>query len=106
WLACGIDLLIVPTPVLCLDFLFSFSLFFVFVFCLNNFRPFVLSSRAATYRRLKNAKAKPKASRRCRDAEGEPSRPSASAPPLQRPIKRIRKITGAKRLYFSRFIGL
>jgi hypothetical protein len=48
---------------------------------------------------------KPKASSVRRDAEGEPSGPSASAPPLQYPIKRIRKITGAKRLYFSRFIG-
>jgi len=83
---------------------FSF-LVFVFGVGLNNFRPFVLSSRAATYRRLKNGKAKPQASRRYCDAEGEPFRLSASAPPLQEPIKRIRKITGAKRLYFSRFIG-
>jgi hypothetical protein len=39
WLACGIDLLIVPTPVRVLGFSF-----FVFVFGvgLNNFRPFVL----------------------------------------------------------------
>ncbi|WP_217509999.1 hypothetical protein, partial [Herbaspirillum sp. C9C3] len=66
---------------------------------------FVLSSRAATYRRRKNANAKPKASSVPDDAEGEAFRSSASAPLIQNATKRIRKIVGAKRLYFSRFVG-